>query len=301
MIPLHWLYEQALGHETPGDARCYLCGCACTGRNPVAKAIADTFNSHWRAMCRSSEYLCDACAWYLDNKAGHEDYRKMSLVVMPHSWRNWQRTNMKADIERWLADGLEEDAYLVVSLTKKKHILLQAPLNVRGAITLAIQVEEQVAYVDNGTWQQIGIPFMRLLALGHNKGEVLSGDLYANTLRKHGRLAEAMRLSNQLDPWRDSALIELYSYVTVLEEKEEKQDDGPGGGDTTDRAGPGDATDRHGIPVVTGGLEKHRPGVQESVPGRNLEAVRGAHSSGKSDDGQPASVSQSSLWDATGS
>jgi hypothetical protein len=295
--PLHWLFQQAGQAITPGAHLCYLCGHDCTESHLVSKVIADTFNSHWRAQCRSSAFLCDACAWYLDSKAGHADYRKMSLVVTETIWRNWQRADMKTDIARWLASGIEEDAYLVVSLSKKKHILLQAPLNAGRVPSLAIQVEEQQAYFGASDWHTIEQPFMALLALGHNKGEILSGDLYANTLRKHGQLSEAMRLNTQLDPWRKSALIELYSYTTIIEDKETKQDDGDGRGDPTERPGPRDATDRRSIAPVDGGMEEHRPRVQESVPSGDLATIRGAHSSGGKDDRNTASVSQSSLWD----
>jgi hypothetical protein len=295
--PLHWLFQQAGQAITPGAHLCYLCGHDCTESHLVSKVIADTFNSHWRAQCRSSAFLCDACAWYLDSKAGHADYRKMSLVVTETIWRNWQRADMKTDIARWLASGIEEDAYLVVSLSKKKHILLQAPLNAGHVPSLAIQVEEQQAYFGASDWHQIEQPFMALLALGHNKGEILSGDLYANTLRKHGQLSEAMRLNTQLDPWRNSPLIELYSYTTIIEEKGTKEVDGTGRGESTERTGAGDATDRRCLAIADGGMEEHRPRVQESVQSGDLATIRGTHSSSGTDDGNAASVSQSSLWD----
>lgn len=198
--PLHWLYQQSGPSVILCPEQCYLCSHSRTDSHTVIKGIADTFNSHYLAQCRSSAFLCDACAWYLDSKEGHADYRKMSLVVAEHTWRNWQRSEMKADIARWLRDGLEDDTYLVCSLSKKKHILMQATLNAHDSKHLSIQVEEQVAHVDLATWRAIEQPFMALLAMGHGKGEILSGNLYANTLRKHGRLMESMQLSKQLDP-----------------------------------------------------------------------------------------------------
>lgn len=290
---LHWLYQQSGGVVLPGDDTCYLCGQSCAPGHAVKHAIAETFNSHWRAQCRSSNVLCAACAWYLDSKAGHPDYRKMSLVVQARTWRNWQRAEMKADIERWLTQGLEAASYLVVSLTKKKHLLLQAPLNAAGIPSgLAIQVEERVAYIGASSWQQIAQPFMALLALGHGKSEILSGDFYASTLRKHGRLSEVMRLSKQLDQWRDSALMDLYSYVTLVEERQTQQDDGDG------RKRAGDAEDRRSVSTAPGGMEIDQPGLQESVPGRNLATIRGTHRHRQPDDGQPASISQQTMWDA---
>lgn len=293
---LHWLYQQSGGMALPGDDTCYLCGQSCAPGHVVKHAIAETFNSHWRAQCRSSNVLCAACAWYLDSKAGHPDYRKMSLVVQARTWRNWQRSEMKADIERWLTQGLEAASYLVVSLTKKKHLLLQAPLNAGGISSgLAIQVEERIAYASASSWQQIAAPFLALLTLGHGKSEILSGQLYAHTLRKHGRLSEVIRLSKQLDQWRDSALIELYSYVTIVEEKEQIQDDRRG---DTDRTESGDAADRRSVSIAPGGLEIDQPGLQIAVPGRNLATIRGTYRHRQSDDSDTSGISQQTLWDA---
>jgi uncharacterized protein YlaI len=222
MTPLCWLYLQHEGIMLSGNERCYLCGVSCTEAHDIQKSIADTFNSHYLARAPSSRYLCDACHWYLDSKAGHADFRKMSLIVSRHTWRNWQQKVMKQDIREWLEDGLPEESYLVVSLTKKKHILLQAPLNGKGSKRLAIQIEEQMAHVDLCSWTAIEVSFMRLIALGHGKGEILRGELYCATLRKHGQLLEAMKLSDQLNEWRHSPIITLYSYITPLEGRDDR-------------------------------------------------------------------------------
>lgn len=120
---LLWLYQQQ-HTEMPrsGDEHCYLCAASCAASHPVERGIADTFNSHYLAQSPHSRFLCDACSWYLDNGIGHPAFLKMSLIVSPRSWRNWQRETMKSDITQWLTFGLEEESYLVVSLTKKKHI-----------------------------------------------------------------------------------------------------------------------------------------------------------------------------------
>lgn len=221
---LQWLYCQYHGEHTAisGPAHCYLCAASCPQEHLVSRAIADTFNSHYLTQAPSSAWLCAACAWYLDNKAGHPEFRKMSLVVERDAWRNWARPAMKGDLTRWLQDGLRDDAYLVVSLTKKKHILLQAPMNAGGSRHLAVQVEEQVAHIDEVRWRSIDEPFMALLALGHGKGEILSGNLYGSTLRKHGHIAEALSLSQQLERWRSSPCIDLLSYVTIVDKEDQE-------------------------------------------------------------------------------
>ncbi len=285
--PIHWLYAQCVSAIPSGQAQCYLCGTSCTEQYPVAKGIADTFNSHFLCKVPSSSWLCAACQWYFDSKAGHPDFRKMSLIVAQGAWHNWQRAEMKTEIGLWVSHGLETDTYLVCSLSKKKHILLQAPLNAKGTKLLAIQVEERIAYVDQSTWQLMNRSFMRLLELGHNKGEILSGQLYGNTLRKHGQIKEAMSHSQMLDPYRNSAQLELLSYVTIVEKGEDIERDQPGSGDGS------------GIPgslATQSSMESDRPRVQIQVQDGHLDASRDQRSSVRTDEQHVDEVSQQPLW-----
>lgn len=272
--PIHWLYAQHSGTVPPGPTQCYLCGSPCMPEHMVAKGIADTFNSHYLAKCPSSSSLCPACYWYFNDKE-HPEFRKMSLIVQRDSWCNWQRDTMKADITRWLSDGLENDAYLVVSLSKKKHILLQAPMNAKGSREMAIQVEEQVAHVTLSEWQHMDNAFMALLRLGHNKGEILSGILYGQTLRKHGRIVEALMWSRELEPWRKSPQIELLSYVTIFEKGQDIDgfENASGTGNSTIRERAGDTTDSIASPTSRVGRDRQR--ISQQVQDGHLENIRG--------------------------
>lgn len=281
-----WLYRQFVGSVPTGSAQCYLCGVPCPEQYSVMKSIADTFNSHYLAQCPSSPRLCPACSWYFDGKAGHPDFRKMSLIVWKEGWTNWQRPDMKQMIEWWLRHGTAFDYYLVVSLSKKKHILLQAPLNVQNTKYLSIQVEEQVAHIDGPTWDYIDKRFMALLQLGHNKGEILSGDLYQVTLKKHGHLYDAIDLSSELEPYRNSPELTLLSYVTIIEEKEQSIGAGHETGD-----------DQASGTTLNSRVDMHRPGVQESLPGGNLAAIPQQRGQLRSDDQRPGQVPQPTLWD----
>ena len=266
--PIHWLYSQFVGSIPSGEHTCYLCGESCAKYYTVAKGIADTFNSHYLAKAPSSPFLCTACWWYFNEK-DHPEFRKMSLRVWRKGWENWPREAMKADITRWLQHGLEADSYLVVSLSKKKHILLQAPMNAAGSRELAIQTEEQVAHVRLEGWQLIDRMFMNLLLLGHGKGEILSGDLYGQTLRKHGQVAQALMYNQELEVWRKSPQIELLSYVTIYEKG---QDIGSGTNGSISE-GTGDQADSSS--TAQSRVERHRQRVPEQVQNGDLETVRG--------------------------
>jgi len=287
--PIHWLYQQFIGGLPETALRCYLCGAwSAEERYPLAKGIADTFNSHYLAQCPSSLWLCAACQWYFDGKAGHPDFRKMSLYIGKDGWEDWQRPLMKPLINHWLRYGLPFDMYLACSLSKKKHILLQAPLNAHGTKMLAIQVEEQVAHLDYATWEYMDRRFMALLRLGHNKGEILSGDLYGNTLRKHGQVGQALALSQQLAPYRESADLELVSYVTIIDK--EKED----GGTDTGPTGDGDHQDSSHAPQSR--VESDQPGIQEPLPHGHLDAGGDERSSVRQDEQHAGEISQPALW-----
>lgn len=284
--PIHWLYQQFVGDIVAGEARCYLCGVPCQSAAPVAKGVPDTFNSHYLAQCPSSGVLCAACAWYLDNTLDHPAFRKMSLIVQRDSWRNWPRETMKMDIERWLRDGIEHESYLVVSLSKKKHILLQAGMTNAGARRLIVQVEEQPCYVYATEWERLNAAFSALLALGHNKGEILSGQLYAQTLRKHGRIADALALSQDLAPYRKSPLLELLSYVTIIEKEEEKHES----------TITGDGANPSGVTAAESRVDANRPGVQSPLPHGHLAASRKQRGGSRPDEQHPEQISQQPLF-----
>lgn len=283
--PIHWLYQQFVGDIPVGEARCYLCGIPCQSVASVAKGVPDTFNSHYLARCPSSGVLCAACAWYLDNTLDHPAFRKMSLIVARDSWHNWQRETMKTDIGLWVSQGIQCDAYCVVSLSKKKHILLQAPMNAQGTRLLAIQIEEQVAYVDQTTWQIMNRSFMTLLALGHTKSEILSGGLYAQTLRKHGQINEAMQHNTMLAPYRHSPQLELLSYVTLVEKEE-----------THESTSPGDGMDSSGVAAAESRVDANRPGVQSEIPHGHLAASRKQRGGSRPDEQHVEQISQQSLF-----
>lgn len=286
---ISWLYAQYTNEQEKKASsiteQCYLCGSNCEREFTVGKGIADTFNSHYLAQCPSSPWLCPACQWYFDNKAGHPDFRKMSLVVSTQSWQNWDRATMKQDIEQWLMFGVPDECYLVCSLSKKKHILLQAPLNAASTRNIAIQVEEQVAYPDLWTWRHMNSRFMQLLRLGHGKGEILSGNLYSSTLKKHGQTGEALRLSRELDQYRNGVALELLSYATIIEKEEKFENDG-----IEERIDRGASTIPEGIrnqtnssSLAPSGMERHRQGVLEQVQNGDMEDVRRESSNGKQD------------------
>lgn len=229
----------------------------------------------------------------------------MSLIVCPDAWRQWHREEMRPELTLWLREGLTNDAYLIISLVcrklssgtlvwkgnHKKHILLQAPLNAKGSTTLALQVEEQQIYLDYSTWEYLERRYLALLALGHGKTEVYTGNLYPYVLRQHGRISDALRLSAELEPYRGSALLDLLSYVTIVDknsEEESEKDD-----DTTPDAA--DAA-RHGSRPALDGLDGDRLGVQSALPYGHLDAVREQSRLRRTADDEPDAVSQPSLW-----
>jgi hypothetical protein len=129
--------------------------------------------------------------------------------------------------------------------------------------------------------------FSALLALGHNKGEILAGQLYAQTLRKHGQIADALALSTQLEPYRKSTLLELLSYVTIVEKEEDTN---------AEPTSPGDGMDSSRGAAPESRMEPDTAGIQKPVSYGNMETGRIRSSNVRPDEQHPEQVSQSTLW-----
>jgi hypothetical protein len=220
MAATHFLYRAATGRTVaPGPHSCLFCGLACAESVPASQVIRDTFTNHGMCRCPRSTRVCQACDHYFNYRweVGQKylsEYRKHSHKVTAAAWESWQREDMRADIERWLREGCPE-CVLVAALSKKKHCLPLAPINLPGR-SFAVQLEEETVQVPAGAWTSLAAAFDRLLALGLTKGAILSGQYHHAALRKSGDVAEVLRLDRAVAPWRPSGLLTLLSYITVL-------------------------------------------------------------------------------------
>lgn len=230
MPPTHFLYRAATGGTVVfGDHTCCLCGSGCRNPVDVKTVIRDTFTNHGMLRVPESTDVCPACDYYFNHRwdAGQKylsEFRKRSLLVTPDGWTDWQRPDMKRDIEHWLQDGCPEGIF-VIALSKKKHLLPLAPINPPGRV-FRIQFELDTVEVSKHYWP-LASAFCCLMGLGAKKGEILSGDYHHSTLRKcpsteapDGRPASIktlMDLDATIRPWRPSPLLSLVSYI-ILEE-----------------------------------------------------------------------------------
>lgn len=232
MIATHLLYRAATGRAVvPGPLVCTLCGCSCATGVPVGEVLLDTFTNHSLCRAPSSRSVCPACVHYFQYRweAGQKylaEYRKHSHRVMASGWQSWSRADMRRDLEGWLTGGVPEMCVLVVALSKKKHCLPLAAVNPAGTRFLTVQVEEERVRVSPVDWLAVVRPFDGLLARGFGKGEVLTGQYLADSLRRAGvGWRDDDRL---LAPWRPSGLLSLVSYVTLTSVSEgEGEGDGP--------------------------------------------------------------------------
>lgn len=229
MRATHFLYRAVTGQSVPsGDDLCLLCGISCgPGTVPVKEVIRDTFTNH--GMCRAphSRAVCPACGHYFNHRwlpAGFKkpaEYRLLSIRILTDRMEMWPRERMRPNLETMLRDGCPE-CVLVVSLSKKKHLLPFAPVNPPSR-SFAVQVEEETVQLSAGAWFPLAQAFDALLALDIPKGAILAGNYHHAGLRK-APLAEVLRWDAAIAPWRPSGLLTLLSYVTLLEEKSDAGD-----------------------------------------------------------------------------
>lgn len=224
MYPTHFLYRATTGKRVEvGDLTCLLCGCSCGTDCVLAlQVLRATFTNHGMARCSASDMVCPACNHYFNYRWLPEgfkkpaEYRLLSMRVFADRMEPWPRLAMRGDLETMLREGCPE-CLLIVSLSKKKHLLPLSPVNAAGRV-FSIRVEEETVELSSGAWFRAAYAFDSLVALGMPKGAILAGNYHHVALRKTS-LAEVLRWDAVLAPWRPSAFLTLLSYVTVTEEK----------------------------------------------------------------------------------
>jgi len=230
--PTHRLYQASGGEPFPeGDVLCVLCGAGCPGdrTTPIQEVVRDTFTNHGMCRAQNSRVVCPACTHYFNHRwdiPGSKkpgEYRRCSLRVVGDSWSAWQRASMRADLEGWLRDGLPGPAVLVVALSKKKHLLPMASVHPGGARAFSLMLEEERVRLCARDWIPLSQTFDTLLGLGCGKGEILTGNYSAQTLRRLD-LTALRRLDRVIGPWRGSGLLTLVSYTTLLEQDDADDD-----------------------------------------------------------------------------
>lgn len=112
----------------------------------------------------------------------------------------------------------------MVSLAKKKHLLPLASVNppTPSGCPFGVQVELDRVSLSKTEWATLAGAFDALLDLGFLKGEILSGNYSAHSLRKIGP-TKHFRHEAIIAGYRPSALLTLVSYVTMLDEDEAAQ------------------------------------------------------------------------------
>lgn len=230
LYPTHMLYHAATGKGfASGSALCCLCGYGTAETVPIETVIRDTFTNHGMCRCPSSRVVCLACNHYFNHRWLPEgfkksaEYRLLSLIATPGGWHSWQRNQMRADIETWLRDG-NPGGVFVVALSKKKHLVPLATVNPPGGRHFTVQVEEERVRVGPDLWRSPDEAFQALLSLGCFKGEILSGNYSAHTVRKVG-FASIRAHDRRVQPFRGGGMLTLVSYVTVLEKEAEETTD----------------------------------------------------------------------------
>lgn len=273
MIALHWLHP-ALG----SGPVCYICGQAAELSQPVQAALADTFMDHDLALAPTSPVVCVPCATLF--KA--DTWRRRHWWLTPTSVTEWTREAMRTTIADWFVSPYPVIA--VVALTKKKwRPLLTARASYRE--TLTIQFELQRVTVDAPTWHHVLGHLDALLALGHTRTEVLTGDLHLTTMKKHGQLRTVMQHMTALSPYHGTPLLAFVSYATpTLNEKEETNDE------------PTDRLPRRGRGLVSSPVDGDSERSTDDLWGGHLDATASNSDIGVSARGDDSSPMQSCLF-----
>lgn len=278
--PLHWIYGKEI---MPGSASCWFCAISCieSQKRLVSQVIGDAFNDHDQARCSSSPVLCEACSAYFHDS---RPWRQASWKIHKNGAEKWQREQMRNDLDMFFSGKMVLPVVLSVTTSYKKHHLIRAPINYGNQVAL-VQYEQQLLSIESPIYRGIFAAIDGLMALGHNKSEIASGMLHPIVLKRHGKISEALTISQQLQPYRGSELLEFLLFITIIPEKK-AEDHARNGSD------PSGSESAHAC------VARHQQRLQKQVSADHLGAIPEQDRDGGQDQQYVATVHQSSLFDA---
>lgn len=276
---------------TDVHGRCYLCASEFDRGASRDLVLLDTFTGHDGARFPSSKFVCEACAWSLNDH---------SLVVgrTGGKWRNyshaavygkWLTFTKKVEERRVLRDLLcappDSEWCAVVAESGQKQLAYRGPVS-RGNRRCSVLFEERVVSYQPSALADI-VATVEAMIVTFSKTEVSSGAWINRRIVEFGpdRFAE---LDAILRPVRGSALFDLAVFLAAKSDEEKETEDGTIGTEN-EGGGPSGSHLDDGGPRCVGKAEDG-----------DLAHFSGEHRDVCDDDSGPRKVRQLSLFGDAG-
>lgn len=269
---------------------CYLCASTFSRGARRDLVLLDTFTGHDGARFPSSDWVCEACTWSLNDHSAvvgrtGGKWRNYSHAVVSGRWLTFTK---KVEERRVLRDLLcappDGPWCAVIAESGQKQLAYRGPV-ANGNRRCSVLFEERVVVFQPLTLATIVAAVEKLISV-FSKTEVSSGTWINRRIVEFGP-AKFAELDSQIRPARGSTLFDLAVFLAAKDDEEGKETEDDGQIGTEDEGSSADR--RH--------LDNGGPRCVGEAAHGDLAHLPGKHRDGGHDNARPRTVRQLSLLD----
>lgn len=211
-----WFYSSVEGGRVEAGFRmCAVCGLPMAVGVPVRDVLRKTFTDQAALRAPGCDQACEACAWYFD----HQELRRSSWWLTAGEARPLAKGDVGPLLQEHLGRAPVVDGYYLITIMKRKHLALWAPLNLARSATLRVRFEVTTVEL-NYLWLTLVEAAHRLREF-HSWREIQNDDYNAKFLMRWSDPLEFVRLRQVVQPWLRTPYLDLTQYVWTKEEKKQ--------------------------------------------------------------------------------
>ncbi len=216
---IRWLYRHQTGHSVVSDWRnlCAVCGLGTKDTVLLGKVLRPTFTDSAVLRHPRGTIACPACAWYFDN----QDLRRSGWYVTESKATAMARRDWYSLLKEHIQRPPEEPGYYLIHPggMATKHLALYAPMSVGGG--WPIPVRFGTVTLPLGLSWLVGLEAAFELRRHHSWKEIKSDSYIIEVAaKKWTGIEEFGRLRQMVQPWLNTAFIDLIEFLWTKERRE---------------------------------------------------------------------------------
>lgn len=207
-----WLHTAHANPPVPAGPRlCAVCGLPAASGQPPKAVLRDTFTDYATLRQPRSPLVCAACDWYMSR----QDLRRSSWWLTATAAVPLERSGLRAFLLDQLAHPPAEAGYILITITRRKHLALYAPLNASHAQARRLRFETATLDLD--------ARFPHLLAAVdalrqyHTWQEITTGVYYPANLAKWPAPAAFAQAQAAVHSWLRTPHLNLVRFISTKE------------------------------------------------------------------------------------
>lgn len=204
-----WLYRHHTQQKVAlGRQICAVCGLPTATGVATAKVLRPTFTDIAALRCPRSSVVCAACEWYM----GNQEIRRSS-------WWLTEEVATEVDKGEWhtlllehLAHPPARDSYYLITVTKRKHLALYAPLNMAGNPMRRVRFEVSTLDLHPALWPALPAAAHQLRTR-HSWKEIQADSYNSYFAAQWPAIAHFAALRNTVRPYLHTPYLDLAQFV----------------------------------------------------------------------------------------